>query len=68
MTKTEHGSEHPDSDLHKGAVEEERPRAVEQESDLHSQLDHRSSDPEIKNSDTDFPGPDAKEEHTGEHE
>ena len=63
MTSAPH---HPDSDEHKGAVEEEDPRR-HGESSLSGQLPHRTDDPEVKQNDTDFPGPDAMEEHTGEH-
>jgi hypothetical protein len=57
---------HPDSDEHKGAVEEETPHASADNPYLHGQLDHRTNDPDIKSNDTDFPGPDPHEEHTGE--
>jgi hypothetical protein len=33
---------------------------------MYAQLDHRSSDPDIKDADTDFPEPDASAEHSGE--
>ncbi len=57
---------HPDSDIHKGAVEEETPQTNRDNPYLHGQLGHRSSDEEVKENDTDFPGPDATEEHSGE--
>jgi hypothetical protein len=59
---------HPDSDEHKGAVEAETPRASIDKPYLHGQLGHRTSDTDIKDSDTDFPGPEPHEEHTGEKE
>ncbi len=64
MTRLPH---HPDSDEHKGAVEQETPQASPGEHNLQGQLGHRNYDPMIKDNDTDFPGPEAHEEHTGEH-
>ena len=55
---------HPDSDLEKGAVESDRPQSPDDES-MSGQLSHRDSDPMIKESDTDFPEPDAPPEHSG---
>jgi hypothetical protein len=52
-----------DSDIHKGAIEDER---HETNTSLRGQLDHRSSDSMIKNSDSDFPEPGGNPEHTGE--
>jgi hypothetical protein len=54
---------HPDSDLHKGAVESD-PQSPGGGS-LAGQLGHRDPDPMIKESDTDFPEPDALAEHSG---
>jgi hypothetical protein len=51
---------HPDSDIEKGAVESDRPQ-----SSMSGQLGHRDSDAMIKESDTDFPEPDAPAEHSG---
>jgi hypothetical protein len=55
---------HPDSDLEKGAVESDRPQSSGDES-MSGQLGHRDSDSMIKDSDTDFPEPDAPAEHSG---
>jgi hypothetical protein len=60
--------EHPDSDLHKGAVEEETTGpATNGEPYLQGQLGHRDQDEMLKDSDTDFPEPGDSPEHTGEH-
>jgi hypothetical protein len=56
---------HPDSDGHKGAVESDRPQAPSDES-MQGQLGHRDQDPWLKDSDTDFPEPDASAEHSGQ--
>jgi hypothetical protein len=55
-----------DSDERKGAVEEESPRAKTGHPSLTGQLGHRTSDPDVKENDTDFPEPGAREEHSGE--
>jgi hypothetical protein len=54
-----------DQDAGKGAVESQDP---EQQTNTSSegQLDHRSHDPLIKSSDTDFPEPGESPEHSGE--
>jgi len=57
--------EHPDSDIHKGAVEEET-RAKGDEPNLQGQLGHRDEDEMIKDADTDFPEPGSSPEHSGE--
>jgi hypothetical protein len=59
--------EHPDSDAHKGAVEEE----ISQPSktgrpNLSDQQGHRDDDEMIKDADTDFPEPGSSPEHSGE--
>jgi hypothetical protein len=60
--------EHPDSDLHKGAVEEETTApATNGEPYLQGQLGHRDEDEMLKDSDTDFPEPGNTPEHSGEH-
>jgi hypothetical protein len=64
MTESLH-EKHPDSDLHKGAVESDRPQSPDDQS-MSGQLGHRDSDPMIKESDTDFPEPDAAAEHSGQ--
>jgi hypothetical protein len=61
---------HLDEAAGKGAVEgdgrePESAREVQQAS-LSGQLGHRDQDEMLKDSDTDFPEPDAKAEHTGE--
>jgi hypothetical protein len=57
----------PDSDIHKGAVEQE----ISQPSstglpNLHDQLGHRDEDELIKDADTDFPEPGSSPEHSGQ--
>ncbi len=56
--------ENSDTDLRKGAVEEEDPKKKSQSS-LNGQLGHRDQDPMLKANDTDFPEPGENEEHTG---
>jgi hypothetical protein len=56
----------PDSDEHKGVVQDESPRTSTRRPSLAGQLDHRTSDPDVKDNDTDFPEPGAREEHSGE--
>ena len=57
-----------DEDVTKGATEEDPldPNGRKSQVSIDGQLDHRDQDPMIKDSDTDFPEPDAMEEHTGE--
>ena len=57
---------HHDSDEHKGVVEEESPRPTAVRPSIAGQLGHRTSDVEVKDNDTDFPEPGAREEHSGE--
>jgi hypothetical protein len=60
--------EHPDGDLHKGAVETETTvPATNGEPYLQGQLGHRDEDELLKDSDTDFPEPGNTPEHSGEH-
>jgi hypothetical protein len=60
--------EHPDGDLHKGAVEKETTvPATNGEPYLQGQLGHRDEDELLKDSDTDFPEPGNTPEHSGEH-
>lgn len=58
-----------DEAMKKGAVEEDSPdpsqQSHPQNGSFASQLGHRDQDEMIKQSDTDFPGPDAEPEHTG---
>jgi hypothetical protein len=57
-----------DEDVNKGVVESD-PRDPDRGSSqvsIEGQLGHRDQDPMLKDSDTDFPEPDALEEHTGE--
>jgi len=54
-----------DSDSGKGAVEKES-RQQRGNSSMADQLDHRSRDPLLKESDTDFPEPGNNPEHSGE--
>jgi len=60
--------QHPDSDIHKGAVEEETSTpSTGGEPNLHDQLGHRDQDAMLKDADTDFPEPGSSPEHSGEH-
>jgi hypothetical protein len=60
--------ERPDSDLHKGAVEEEISTPSKNgEPNLHGQIGHRDEDELLKDADTDFPEPGSSPEHSGEH-
>jgi hypothetical protein len=59
---------HPDSDLHKGAVEEEISTPSKSgDPNLHDQIGHRDEDEMLKDADTDFPEPGSSPEHSGEH-
>ena len=59
-----------DEAMRKGAVEDSSPEATRKpgagQSSLAGQLGHRDQDEMIKDQDTDFPEPGAREEHTGE--
>jgi hypothetical protein len=57
----------PDADASKGAFEPEDPREAGNTS-LGGQLPHRTNNPLIKNSDSDFPEPGSNPEHSGERE
>jgi hypothetical protein len=60
--------EHPDSDAHKGAVEEDISEPSKNDDpNLHDQLGHRDQDEMLKDADTDFPEPGSSPEHSGEH-
>jgi hypothetical protein len=68
MTEPTRAINHLDSDSHKGAVESDRPASGADKSQNESfsgQLGHRDQDAWIKDSDTDFPEPDAAAEHSG---
>lgn len=60
----------PDEAIHKGAVEDSSPEATRKppagQNSLAGQLGHRDQDDLIKENDSDFPEPGAREEHTGE--
>jgi hypothetical protein len=59
--------EHPDSDRHKGAIEEEATvPATNCEPYLQGQLGHRDEDEMLKDADTDFPEPGNSPEHSGQ--
>lgn len=60
-------TKHHDSDQRKGVVEEESPRGTTNRPSLAGQLGHRTSDTDVKDSDSDFPEPGAREEHSGKH-
>jgi hypothetical protein len=58
---------HPDSDAHKGAVEQETSQPSSTgEPNLQGQLGHRDQDEMLKDADTDFPEPGSSEEHSGQ--
>ena len=60
-------NKHYDSDERKGVVEEESPRATTtSRPSIAGQLGHRTADSDVKDNDTDFPEPGAREEHSGE--
>lgn len=68
MTDRKHN--HPvekDQDCGKGAVESDSPSAPGNNS-IRGQLGHRTEDPLIKSSDSDFPEPGENPEHSGESE
>jgi hypothetical protein len=56
--------QHPDSDIHKGAVEEETSHPSKNAPNLHDQQGHRDQDEMLKDADTDFPEPGYSPEHT----
>jgi hypothetical protein len=68
MTKPE--TTHRDSDISKGAVEDDATYPDQerrsQNGSLAGQLGHRDQDKLLKDNDTDFPEPDAEGEHSGE--
>ena len=59
-----------DSDMHKGAVEDDSPlkqgERPANENSMAGQQGHRDQNESIKDSDSDFPEPGAREEHSGE--
>jgi hypothetical protein len=56
-----------DSDVSKGAVEEETPCPDNPNNpNLHGQLGHRDQDEMIKDADSDFPEPGSNPEHSGQ--
>jgi hypothetical protein len=57
-----------DEDANKGVVEDDPrdPGGDKSQVSVEGQLGHRDQDPMLKDNDTDFPEPDALEEHTGE--
>jgi hypothetical protein len=58
--------QHPDSDLHKGAEEEDTSTPSDGRSNLQDQIGHRDQDELLKDADTDFPEPGSSPEHSGE--
>ena len=58
-------TKHHDSDERKGVVGEESPRATTSHPSINGQLGHRTSNAEVKDNDSDFPEPGAREEHSG---
>ena len=59
-----------DQDTRKGAVEDDSPETARKrppsQTSLSGQLGHRDQDELLKDNDTDFPEPGAREEHSGE--
>ena len=55
-----------DSDTAKGAVEEERPQPTNDNPYIPGQNGHRDATEELKENDSDFPEPGAREEYSGE--
>lgn len=59
-----------DSDMKKGAVEDDSPlkrgQQPKNESSMAGQQGHRDQNTAIKDSDSDFPEPGAREEHSGQ--
>jgi hypothetical protein len=64
-------SNHPDSDKHKGAVEDDLPHPRGERPELHGslsgQIGHRKKDPLEEGADTDYPEPGSNPEHSGQH-
>ncbi len=62
---------HPDSDEHKGAVEDDLPHLrgerPEPHGSLSGQIGHRESNPLEEGEDTDYPEPGSSPEHSGQH-
>ena len=56
---------HKDQDCGKGAIEQNEP-GQKSNTSLEGQLDHRTNNPLVKQSDTDFPEPGENPEHSGE--
>jgi hypothetical protein len=69
--KTKH-PEHPDGDVHKGAVESQSRHDMPERPDFHSnladQLPHRSGGSDLEGADSDFPEPGSNPEHSGQHQ
>ena len=67
-TNAAESNNHPDEDTHKGAVEDDPrdPSTEPSQVSTSGQLGHRDQDAMLKDNDTDFPEPDALEEHSGE--
>ncbi len=62
MAMNRHGR---DSDVHKGAVEQDKPEQSNNTS-MRDQLPHRPENDMINGNDTDFPEPGENPEHSGE--
>ncbi|MHB1935865.1 MAG: hypothetical protein ACYCOR_04705 [Acidobacteriaceae bacterium] len=71
MTKTHTPSAQPDADSSKGVVEDDSPRqpgkARKSQESMAGQLGHRNADELTSGSDSDFPEPGPRPEHSGEH-
>lgn len=71
MTSPSNPVSHPDSDEHKGAVEDDSPHLsgerAEPHGSLSGQLGHRNADEMSDGQDSDFPEPGSTPEHSGQH-
>jgi hypothetical protein len=72
MTQHDTPTQHPDSDEHKGAVEDDLPHLDDDQPEPHDymsgQIGHRNADELTDDNDSDFPEPGFSPEHSGEHE
>ncbi len=63
--------QHPDGDIHKGAVEDDSPHTLEDRpahtNSLSGQIGHRDANEDLKDNDTDYPEPGSSPEHSGQH-
>jgi hypothetical protein len=67
MTEPKLADKPLDSDIHKGATEDDQPGNKSGGTNMQDQLDHRSADEDVKDADSDFPEPGSSPEHSGQH-